>query len=365
MRNTALIALIAYLFTSNKVKTQSFSIATSRYFILFALFQVLSSFMIWSRAGFETFNLWIRLGIVYFLIVKSVNNTSRVKAICFMIILAISYLAYYSITKFAIYYIPGIRAGGFGWYENSNDLSMILVAVIPLALLIANTSRSFIKKYIFILLAIYFSFNVLFTGSRNGLLALLIVGILSLLSSEQIIKPIRLALTILLIFSVVSVGVSNVLSRSDLSGLTGDDSSEHRKEQWKAGVRMMLAKPFFGVGRGEFRYNAVDFGGIRGVQPHNTFIQVFAESGIPAGIFFTLFSVGPLFDAKKLLKHFNRNKLSKDYIITYKFLTISLAGFWVCAFFGNRYHAYILYVLVGLLVSIREIIRKHLLQNEK
>jgi len=354
LRNFAIIALITYILAGNKNKVPFLSVKINRYFVLFVILQILSSSKLWMSAGIETLNLWIRLGLVYFLIFKSVTDINKIKWVGFMIILGSGYLSYYSILTFVIHYMPGARANGFGWYENSNDLSMILVAIIPLLLLLVNTSRNLVLKYLFLGIAGLFSFNILFTSSRNGLLGLCSVGVLCLLVSKKIAKPVRLVLLVILFASVVGVGVANVLSRSDLSGLTGDDSSESRKEQWKAGIRMTLANPLFGVGRGEFRYRAIDYQGIKGMEPHNTIIQVFGETGIPGGIFYILFAIFPIFEGFKLLRRIETDKLETEGFIAYKFLLIALTGFWVCAFFSNRYHAYILYVVVALIAAVKE-----------
>ena len=45
---------------------------------------------------------------------------------------------------------------------------------------------------------------------------------------------------------------------------------------------------------------------------------------------------------------------SIDPVIIYKYLIITLAGFWVCAFFSNRVYFKILYVLIALITALRE-----------
>jgi len=353
LRNSALIALMAYILFEEKKGAPFFSIKLNRYFILFAIMQILSSSKIWIQSGIETFNLWIRLGLVYFLVFKSAVNVARIKWVIFMILLGVGFLTYISIKFFVINYVPGTRACGFGWYENSNDLAMILVSVIPLVLLMVNTSKNILLKYLFLGVAGVFAFNILFTSSRNGLLGLSCVGILCLFFSKKVPKFIRGGLLLVLFAGVVGIGVANVLSRGDLSGLTGDSSSEDRKLQWKAGIRMAIANPLFGVGRGEFVYTAVDYQGVKGLAPHNTIIQVFGETGIPGGIFFVLFAVFPVFEGWKMLKKLEKNKPDTEETITFRFLLIALTGFWVCAFFGNRYQEYILFVILSLLAAAK------------
>lgn len=352
LRNFAIAALLMFMFSNARSKVPFLKNNINRYFLFFVIWQTISSAMIWMGAMSETFNLWLRMGIVYYLITQSILSEKQLRGAISVIVISIIYLAYYSISLFVMYYIPGMRAGGFGWFENANDLAIILVSVIPLALLLANTTRSMPVRAFYIGLAGVFAFNILFTGSRNGLLGLLTVGLLSLMSSKNIPGFIRSLMMAVMIGAVATVGVANVLSRSDLNGLSGDESSEDRLEQWKAGMRMVAAKPVFGVGRNEFAYNAEDFGGVKNLQPHNTIVQVVAETGLPGGIAFLLFSFVPLLETWRLVRKPSRS-VNPRMMVYYQFIAIAIAGFWVCAFFSNRYQFYILYVLVALSVAVR------------
>jgi len=85
--------------------------------------QVLSASAVWISGGIDIFNLWFRMGLVYFLVTRSVDNEAKVKGIAATIVLAVVYLSYYSISSFVVGYLPGVRAEGFGWYENSKGIT--------------------------------------------------------------------------------------------------------------------------------------------------------------------------------------------------------------------------------------------------
>jgi len=118
---------------------------------------------------------------------------------------------------------------------------------------------------------------------------------------------------------------------------------------------MLEDHPILGIGPGESAGAMRDYGGVRGLPPHNTLIQIFAETGIPGGIFFALFTCYPLWQA---WKYFRRKKRQGRALspadMTYRYLIISLTGFWVCAFFSNRVTFSILYVLIAMIVAIQE-----------
>jgi O-antigen ligase len=350
LKNSAIIAMVAYLFAGRKSGKPFLPQKVNSFFLLFAAMQVVSSSKLSLMGGWETFNLWFRIGIVYFLIVKSATDEKRLKCVILAVIAGIFYLAYFSYSRFIINYIPGTRAGGFGWYENPNDLAIILISVVPLTLLLANSARTAVVKYSFALITAFFAFDILFTGSRGGLLGLAAVGALSLLVSAKMPTIVRTAL-ICLFGAVATVGMTNVLSRG-VSGLRGDDSAEDRITQWKAGFRMLMDNPLFGVGRDEFASRVGEYGGVRGLAPHNTIVQVFGETGIIGGVFFTLFCFYPLWFNRELSRNPRYSRASSS-VRFYRFVSIALGGFWVCAFFSNRYQFYILYVLVALLVAVK------------
>jgi O-antigen ligase len=117
---------------------------------------------------------------------------------------------------------------------------------------------------------------------------------------------------------------------------------------------MLFAKPLFGVGPEQFASAVGEFGGVPNLAAHNTFIQIFAENGVLAGISFCLFIFMPLLFNIKLLKRKQVNSDKEWAVESYQYVSIALIGFLVCALFSNRNQFYILFVLVGLLVAIKE-----------
>jgi len=349
-------ALFAHLISGKKSRVNFLSEKTNIFFILFALMQIVGSFTIRTYEAILSFNVWLRFGVVYYLIVGSITSLKKAKAIIWAIVLGISYLVYYFIANHVMSYVPGKIALGYGWYANANDLVLILATVVPLALIFFNLSKSLVVKIFIMVFVVLSSISIVFSLSRGGALSLLIVGLLSLFFSNKISNSIKIFFSALLIALIVSVGVKNILTRRDLmpGSLSGDVSSENRIIQWRARSMMIMKKPIFGVGRGKFKYYVHHYGGIKRLQPHNTLIQVFAETGIPGGIFYLLFSFLPFYEGFKILRQYKENKqaLSEAHVIL-RFVLIALVGFWVCAFFGNRYNEYVLYVLVGIVIAVK------------
>ena len=359
-RYSAILALILYLFFGEKSKQAILSNRTTLYFLGFVGLQILSASAIWIHGGIDIFNRWKNLIIIFILIFKSCTDERKIKRILLMIVLGIIYLSYYSITNVIKNYEPGILAKGFGWYVNGNDLVLILVSVIPLSLCLGELSSLILIRYLFLGTAAIFAFNILLAGAREGLLGLMVVGSLGILFAQKLSRLIKIFIACAMIASILTFGIATVMTRPDLGGqLTGDTSSETRIIQWKACVRMVRAHPLLGVGPDESASEMRNYGGVRGLVPHNTLIQAFAETGIPGGIFFVMCTIYPLWEAWKFFKiKANRSKLKEPPIILYKYLVIALGGFWACAFFSNRIYFKILYVFIALITALRENIIK-------
>jgi len=353
-QTSVVLALISYLGFGRVVNDKPFlANRYTQFFLLFVLMQIMSSSVIWLHGGLNTLITWINFIIVYYLIVKMTNSINKIESILVIIILAICYLSIYSLTDIHNNYYSGYRAKGFGWYENANDLVLILITVIPFSLYFYESTKKVVLKYLALFIVILFILNILYAGSRQGLLGLIIVCGISLLSAKKKSRVFRIGIATLLLISIITIGAPNILSREDLGGrLSGDESSEDRILQWKACLRMVRDHPLLGVGPGESVYQMRYYGGLPGLVPHNTIIQVFAETGIPGGIFFVLFSCYPIVNG---LKNYKKIKLSdENTFLLYRYLMVALIGFWVCAIFSNRIQFSILYVLVALIVSVQE-----------
>lgn len=350
---SAILAAATFIFFGKFDFHSFFSNKTNRYFILFSVCQVISASSIWLTGGLNLFkDYWLNLLIVYVPTSQLCIDHRKIRSIILIIVISIFYLSYESVSTVIFSDIEGLRPKGFGWYDYPNDLVLILTCAIPFALCLGETSRNLCAKSFWYFITATFSYNILLSASRNGLLGLITVGFLSFTTMRNISNILKSVLNGLLIFGVLTVGLTAVMNRSDLvpGQLTGDDSSEHRIVQWKACYAMVKDHPLLGVGPGESVYHMRDYGGIGGLVPHNTLIQVFAETGIPGGFFFFMFALYPIYEA---YKHYKAGKFntSDPIAIYYRYLIISLIGFWSCAFFTNRIYFHILYVTIALLTA--------------
>jgi hypothetical protein len=240
-----------------------------------------------------------------------------------------------------------------GIFENSNDLAMHMVSMIPIALALGLGSRNILKKLAYFGATGLMVGAVVVTFSRGGFIGLVAA---SLLLVRRLGKKNRVATTGAMAFAVImflalapgafSSRLSTIFNSS--ADLTG--SSSQRTEVLKRSFWVALRYPLTGVGIGNFKHKSP-----RNLETHNAYTQVAAEMGVAAMVVYILFLVHPL----KRLRLIENESYSKKEQTRFYYLAVglqgSLVGFMVSSFFGAvAYHWYV-YYLVGYAVCLHRL----------
>ena len=176
----------------------------------------------------------------------------------------------------------------FSTFENPNLLAIFLVIVIPIALfLFLNTKKSIGKVY-YAASIVIFTACLALTFSRTGMLGLAaaIIIFIMLMNIRYII--------FLLIGGVALIPFlpASIINRIKSMGLH-DSTVEYRFKIWETTMEMIRDNPITGVGYGSSTYMEVyrDYLGRTKIvaHAHNTFLQIWAESGIVGIIAFLIF----------------------------------------------------------------------------
>jgi O-antigen ligase/polysaccharide polymerase Wzy-like membrane protein len=240
-----------------------------------------------------------------------------------------------------------------GIFENSNDLAMHMVSMIPIAVALGLGSRNILKKLVYLGATGLMVGAVVVTFSRGGFIGLVAA---SLLLVRRLGKKNRVATTGAMAFAVImflalapgafSSRLGTIFNSS--ADLTG--SSSQRTEVLKRSVWVALRYPLTGVGIGNFKHKSP-----RNLETHNAYTQVAAEMGLAAMVVYIMFLVHPL----KRLRLIENESYSKKEQTRFYYLAIglqgSLVGFMVASFFGAvAYHWYV-YYLVGYAVCLHRL----------
>lgn len=175
-----------------------------------------------------------------------------------------------------------------------NDIALVVVVCLPMAMGLALRSRG-LGRFVYWGISALMVFTVMRTGSRGGGLALL-----ALLPVMLVGTPWRRSLQFALIALPLATGAWFAAPESFrtrmVSLLQGEEDynqtdNDGRIAIWKRGISYGVEHPILGVGPGGFITQDGIGKAERGLQgkwsaPHNTYVQVFAEMGVPGFLLF-------------------------------------------------------------------------------
>lgn len=247
-----------------------------------------------------------------------------------------------------------------------NDLAMILVIIMPIAIMF-SFYRSGFQRVLGIITSIMSSFGIVLTQSRGGLLGLLVIMFLIFFNRTRF-KIKYLAVLLLLVVMFFSFAPANYWDRMKTMTEKGNTGSE-RTTVWKRSIKMVCLNPF-GYGVNNFvsaygRYIATDataestdsdgWGIYAWKTAHNSFVLIAVELGV-LGLAFYVFLIYKTYNNfKKIKKIFPSNTDLYRYA---EFFRISLVGFIVCSFFLSQSYSIILLLIIAISSVMMKVIAK-------
>lgn len=264
------------------------------------------------------------------------------------------------------------RLSGLRYYD-ANDLAMVLVCTLPLAVyFLRNTVKPITR------LAALGAFGLILltivkTGSRGGFLGLVVAMGYILFHFRAIKRSTRIGAAITGLIVVTAVGSEAYWTRIQSMVRPEEDYnfSENnlagRMAIWKRGLGYMASRPLFGVGVRCFpqaegmlssvgTQRAAQSQGFKWSVAHNSFVEVGAELGLPALIIFVLALVRSIQMMSRL-----RARASPGGAITPadaalgQALIGSLLGYVVSGFFLSQGYSAYLYTLFGMVIGLSKL----------
>jgi probable O-glycosylation ligase (exosortase A-associated) len=181
-----------------------------------------------------------------------------------------------------------VVAGAFGTFlKDNNDFALAILFFLPFAIYLLLSSKRLSVKLATGALSLTFLWSIVVTGSRGGAIGLLaVLFVLWLKTKHKIAVGLGILLLLFTIWSFSSPAYKKRIT--SISRYQKEESATVRREAWKAGYRMFLRQPLFGVGATNFPagYALEGFGMETGgiwKTAHSLYIQTLAELGL-AGI---------------------------------------------------------------------------------
>ena len=178
------------------------------------------------------------------------------------------------------------RLASLGFFNDPNDLCMILVVGMGISLFWLNNRRAGILGYLWLIPIGVFGYTFFLTKSRGGFLAFM-TGLLVLFHA-------RFGWYRSILLSIVVVPIMLVVFQGRMTSISSSESTAQLRIQlWSEGLDYFREAPLFGIGEGQYAEQP----GIIQVA-HNTYIHCFAELGFFGGTLFLgafFFSVWALY----------------------------------------------------------------------
>ena len=248
-----------------------------------------------------------------------------------------------------------LRVGGAikGLFENSNELALHLVTMIPIAFVMAFETKNALRRILFWGITLLMIAAVIITFSRGGFIALIAMSLVLVRKIGRRNKSTAIAALVLGVIFFMAVAPGAYSGRlatifNSAADITG--SSSQRTEILKRSILVALRYPLFGVGLGNFHHKSEQELGT-----HNAYTQVAAEAGIAAMVFYIIFIVHPLRKLRMIERElFERGESSRFYYLAIGLQT-SLVAYMVSSFFAAVAYQWYIYYLVAYAIALRRI----------
>jgi O-antigen ligase len=310
--------------------------------------------------------------ILAFLLMATVRGTQDLRMYVWAYVISAGVLAWLSVFVFGLSHPTGtgIARMSFGYTFDANDVGVVVLVAVGLALLAFHTSRAKGKlASATILLGIVVTLAR--SGSRGAFLGLVAVLVTLLFLMTRVSLLSRLGVLCAVIAGLALATPPGYWRQMETVLTPTEDYNwtvpGGRKEIWLRGLGYMTSYPLFGVGIGNFgraegtiseraREWTPGHAGIRWMAPHNSFIQAGAELGVLGLILWSSLVFGGIIAMRRLHRRVPKSWSSGDpeerflYLVT-TYLPLSLTGFAVSAFFVSFAFLDPIYILAAFMTG--------------
>lgn len=304
------------------------------FFILLPLSQLQYLYLSGASYAFTNF---LNVYLLFFMIVNLVDNQEQLKKTFYLLFFMILFLSVNGILQYYRGYdIAGqtMTEGRIRWigiFDDPNDLGLTILAFTPLAIMhiMRKRSRLFTKGLWFVSLIILI-YALYLTNSRGTFLGLL--AILTFYMCKRIGYLKGLIIGLIFCAAVLAIGPSRM---SDMS--TSEASASGRIDAWATGLNLLRWRPVLGVGYHNFTNH-------HHLTAHNSAVLCMSELGL-VGFFVWMMMIVTSFREMESIQKYAHGTQFAFYA---EFLQLSVAGYFVSAFFLSRTYDEVLYILIAL-----------------
>ena len=250
-----------------------------------------------------------------------------------------------------IYRVIAIKGGILG---DPNDLAFFLNCTLPVLLFFYTKS---VKRWVIIACTVIVLVAIVRTHSRGGFIGMCCIGAGYAFFFTKVNK--RFVLLIIALAIVLWLSVPETYKKrmgtifefhETQYGKTGT-----RADTWIPNLKAGLKHPITGLGMGMTVYvNGMLFSDWHAT--HNSFVQVFTETGLIGFFFYILLFIIPFKQYRQMIKR--NSTLTGDDLLRMKAIMIAFIAYSSTGFFLPQAYSPILFLLTGFFLIQRELITK-------
>jgi len=306
--------------------------------------------------------IFITMILFYFISTMVIIDSKKLAILVYVFIATSLLMVYWSNDRFlyygySIFTENGRMEGPYGQDENIFAVRVLIGLPFLMYFFISP-----IEKWKKVLLSIsipFFWHSIFLTGSRGGLLALLVLSLI-FIAKDGTMK-IKMYTSIGLLIALMTQSgllLDRVDSTATAASITvEDDIVDPRITSWTASIEMAIDRPILGVGFERFQQATYSYGYTTPFVSHNTFLQFAANSGLIAGIIFLYLIYTSCIDY-----FLNKYKDKEGILYTiYKGSSLSIFSFFIASIFLNLQ----LYEMTYFLFLINYLCKKFILKAEQ
>jgi O-antigen ligase len=236
-------------------------------------------------------------------LIHFVDSLRKVKIFVNVLIVVFLYVGIWAL------FSGGNGPAGSAGAQDENYTSAMMCMAIPLAYFsIPSTNRRGVKLFYIVALGVYLAAVVL-SGSRGGFLGLIGVAMFCVFFSPR--RKQALAALVVGVFVVLAVAGPKYWEEMGTITDTKEDTADTRLELWTIAWRMFAHNPVFGVGPGNFRWNAGTYQSAEqfekfgrdltySILVHSTYFEMLSELGLVGVALFATILIRTLKDLRRI-----------------------------------------------------------------
>lgn len=296
--------------------------------------------------------------VIFLLVANVVDTERRFRVLVAVMVACASIAAMYAVMNYAAgrFDPTGQRVEGYdsALAANPNDLALTLNIVLGLALGLLPVLRRRVHRVLLVAAIGTLIAGVIVTFSRSGFVTL---GVLGAMWAARRLRerggralP-SIALVGLVVLVAVPAGYSDRLSTIVNTDRDPTGSADERWNTMMSALGQIARRPLLGYGLGNSVHVSVAQGDIPR-EPHNAYLKLAAEAGLPALAVYVLFIASAFTAARAVRRFFARRREGWELGRLASGVELALIAYAVGALFSPVPYHFYLYFPAGLAVAI-------------